>query len=453
MNILLEQVILKNMVDAQRRCVREPEGFLDFNRIGLTIKKGMAMFKKTDIIERILNSDELKKHQPESNLLKYIVDASLKGETPDQTSIAIQALGRDKSFDPNEDSIVRVRIHNLRKLLETYYLSEGSHDKVRVEIPPGSYVVKFVSQKPSRQIFRMWYYGVSIFLISILALLNIYQWQLDSSDPGIASLLHKVNSTPMWNDFLISDLPTLFVLGDNYFFQEIPHDTMEPYRTIRYNHINSTDDLSAFMRYQDQALWHIKPNDITLYENEILLAVHELYPLFYYYHKEFEIISSSNLKPEDLQKYNIVYLGTTKNLRSIASLLINLNIQFQVSNFSHRFIIKNVGSDSIQTFYSIGNDEFGRRMDYVILDKLPGPNSNFIFIITSTDLTGVYEMIKLTVDPSKNSHFEESVEAQAHNMPTYFESLWQVSSLQRSGFKTKLLRLISVPPDIELIRP
>jgi Malectin domain len=59
-------------------------------------------------------------------------------------SIAVQVLGRPKDFDPQVDTIVRVTAHALRKRLEEYYRTAGARHQVRICLPPGHYVPKFI---------------------------------------------------------------------------------------------------------------------------------------------------------------------------------------------------------------------------------------------------------------------------------------------------------------------
>jgi TolB-like protein len=49
-------------------------------------------------------------------------------------------FGRDASFNPAKDAIVRVQASRLRGKLAAYYLGEGAMDKVRITFPVGSYV-------------------------------------------------------------------------------------------------------------------------------------------------------------------------------------------------------------------------------------------------------------------------------------------------------------------------
>jgi len=64
-------------------------------------------------------------------------------------SIAVQVLGRPKDFDPQVDTIVRVTAHALRKRLEEYYRTAGSRHQVRICLPSGHYVPKFIHDSES----------------------------------------------------------------------------------------------------------------------------------------------------------------------------------------------------------------------------------------------------------------------------------------------------------------
>ena len=48
-------------------------------------------------------------------------------------------FGRDDSFDPQTDPVVRLEARRLRRALEHYYLTAGRDDPIRIEIPKGGY--------------------------------------------------------------------------------------------------------------------------------------------------------------------------------------------------------------------------------------------------------------------------------------------------------------------------
>jgi hypothetical protein len=93
-------------------------------------------------LDRILNSEALRKAPNLCHLLDYVVTKWAEGNAHHikESVIAIEVFGRRADFDGRIDNIVRVQAHRLRKLLETYYAEEGRHEPLRLCIPRGSYV-------------------------------------------------------------------------------------------------------------------------------------------------------------------------------------------------------------------------------------------------------------------------------------------------------------------------
>jgi len=79
-------------------------------------------------------------------LLEYVCTKYFEGQANQikEYNIAVEALGRPGSFDPRQDSIVRVEAFRLRKRLKQYYENEGAHRHLRIVIPSGQYVPQFV---------------------------------------------------------------------------------------------------------------------------------------------------------------------------------------------------------------------------------------------------------------------------------------------------------------------
>ncbi len=79
------------------------------------------------------------------NLLHFVVTETLagRGERLKGYVIAMAVFGRDESFDPATDSIVRVHAGRLRQMLERYYANEGKNDILRIELRKGGYVPLF----------------------------------------------------------------------------------------------------------------------------------------------------------------------------------------------------------------------------------------------------------------------------------------------------------------------
>jgi hypothetical protein len=79
-------------------------------------------------------------------LLGYVCTKYFEGQGNQvkEYNIAVEALGRPASFDPRQDSIVRVEAFRLRKRLKQYYENEGADRHFRIVIPSGQYVPQFL---------------------------------------------------------------------------------------------------------------------------------------------------------------------------------------------------------------------------------------------------------------------------------------------------------------------
>lgn len=98
-----------------------------------------------DALRRILAAPEFGASERNRAFLKYVVEETLEGRGAriKAYAIATTVFGRDPSFDPQLDSIVRIEAGRLRRSLEHYYLTAGLHDLVRIALPRGSYVPSF----------------------------------------------------------------------------------------------------------------------------------------------------------------------------------------------------------------------------------------------------------------------------------------------------------------------
>ena len=65
------------------------------------------------------------------------------GDTIKERTIGIDVYGRPASYDPADDATVRVKAGEVRKRLDRYYASEGRNERLRIELPAGTYTPVF----------------------------------------------------------------------------------------------------------------------------------------------------------------------------------------------------------------------------------------------------------------------------------------------------------------------
>ncbi len=99
-----------------------------------------------DQLARILGSADFDATDREHRFLSHVVDETLsgRGDRIKAYSIAVEVFGRDASFDPQSDPIVRIEAGHLRRALERYYLTAGVADPILITIPKGGYVPVFL---------------------------------------------------------------------------------------------------------------------------------------------------------------------------------------------------------------------------------------------------------------------------------------------------------------------
>lgn len=115
---------------------------------------GLAARHEAEILshlETVLHGEAFRGSPRSQAFLKHIVDRALHGDPSDlrERSIGAALFGRPPSYDTAEDAIVRVTASDVRKRLLQHYGKEGAQARVRISLPPGSYVPEFAFQAPA----------------------------------------------------------------------------------------------------------------------------------------------------------------------------------------------------------------------------------------------------------------------------------------------------------------
>jgi adenylate cyclase len=96
-------------------------------------------------LDRVLASEGFANADRMSAFLRYVVERALAGESDriKEYAIGVDVFGRNGSYDPRLDSIVRVEARRLRTKVDEYYASHGARDPVIISLRRGSYVPSF----------------------------------------------------------------------------------------------------------------------------------------------------------------------------------------------------------------------------------------------------------------------------------------------------------------------
>ena len=92
-------------------------------------------------LDRILDHPLFSQAHRQARFLTFVVLAELdgRGHQVSQYAIAVEVFDREPTFDPLDDSIVRVEARRLRAKLTEYYAGPGREDPVVIRVPKGAY--------------------------------------------------------------------------------------------------------------------------------------------------------------------------------------------------------------------------------------------------------------------------------------------------------------------------
>ena len=396
--------------------------------------------KYTKYLDKILNSQEFCNSKIYQQYLKYLVDASSQGEPPKETTIAIDMFGKDGSFNPAEDTTVRSHTYTLRKKLQSYYYSEGKKDKYRLRIPKGHYQVRFIPNLESRytpkkflSLLRTYFY---IPLILLFCLVIGLLWNQNVHLRNEINAFHILpENDPVWGEYLSSEKSILVILGNHFFFDEYSEKYQE-FIAMRHPKINEVEAFEAYQKRHPGITYRITNEPYFPYHS--IWSLPPVLDLFYSFHKSPILRKSSEISPQILDEYHILFLGSIKTLYKLKHTLLKSNFDFQIS--PHKVFYTHPGTGEQQVFETSLHSP-GPNEDLVLALKLPGPDNNSIFIIASYHSLGAPEIVKFMTNLSMRKPMDDLFVEKFGEVPKYFEALFRVTGIDKTAYNTEILIL------------
>lgn len=155
-------------------------------------------------LQKILASRTFQLAHSQRQFLRFTVEETMagRGDLLKEYRIGTAALGRDESFDPRLDPIVRTQARKLRARLAKYYETEGHGAEIVIEFPKGSYTPEFressmeppdraaptqvLNEAPAAPPQQRSRIGAFSFAIVVLLAVAIYFWHESQTKPALA---------------------------------------------------------------------------------------------------------------------------------------------------------------------------------------------------------------------------------------------------------------------------
>jgi hypothetical protein len=382
-------------------------------------------------IRRVRDSGVLGRSRPLAQLFDFLAERPRDAPAAKESEIALSVFGRGGSFSTDEDAVVRVYAHRLRRKLEDFNGRGASPLGVRLSLPRGEYRIAAepldaqdeAADTPPRPSRPRWLVAaLAIGAVALVAALVGFGLHRHATRPAQARA--------PWSALKADTAPLVIVVGDYYLFGE-NGEHMEISRLIREFSINSRDELYAYMmrnpdtsgRYADLGLTYLP-----LSTASALAHVMPLLPPG----KPVRIVPASSFSPELLKSADILYLGHLSGLGVLRETAFS-GSRFTFGETYDEIIDQRSGRRFVG---EAGADAAGGLMyrDYGYLAAFPGPTGNRIMVLAGTrdaSAQGVSEAAATVASLERL--------AQATNGADAFEALYEVHGKGATDIETRLV--------------
>ena len=389
------------------------------------------------LTERIINSGVLGRSKTYGAILRYLVECSVKGDTPKEAAIAIDVLGREADFDVSRDSIVRVHIYHLRNKINLYYSRFGKQEKYRIEIPKGQYIINTLlneekssnvslTGKPlNRPSYTPWLVG----LVVVLLIANLLP--LGEDEPASVGTGSPVLGMQPWPAFLDDDLPILLVIGDYYIFGEVD-ETGNVTRMVREFDINSSADLNRFRTNNPGAGDHYYNLDLSYIPVSIAAAMARIMPVLESKVDRVSVKMMSELETADLAGSHILYLGYLSGVDTLLDLMF-ADSGLSIGNTYDELINLETNEYYIGSSGLSGAESF---QDYGMVSTFPAPNGNQFLLVAGMRDEGLVNIARQVTSPDSLAELAAEL---APAGASSFEALYEVLGYDKTNFGGELV--------------
>jgi hypothetical protein len=290
----------------------------------------ITLYEKRDELHRVLQSRHFAKAKKKSRFLEFICEQTFLGnaEKLNEYLIGVEIYERGPDFDPQEDPIVRVQAHEIRRALRQFYEEEGKDSAYRLDLPPGHYVPVFKKAEteptrpaeqtegpasPQTNLVHRNAFSVGLALLClVLGILFVRERMrrqqgvaLKAAEPAISQELLW-----FWKPFLPPAAPPLIVIP-NHPLLRAAHDG-DSKETWRRGHLIPKEKIPEFrdtIHYRELRGFYFVPNETDFTAVGEALGLVNFFELFARAGQQFRVKTSRLVDFEEIKRGNAILLG------------------------------------------------------------------------------------------------------------------------------------------------
>ena len=402
-------------------------------------------------VERIIQSKIFRASEVLRNLLAYLSEQALSGtaDSLKEYTIGLDALGKPASFDPRQESVVRMHTARLRQKLAEYYRTEGIDDPVIIDLPKGGFKITFeprpqvvqpvavplsapalVEIQTSRRSWHPREIALAAALAVTLACALYFMrrlWKVERTEPGGTSVTSE-SWTPalreLWEP-LLSSSRRLVVCVATPLFVKVPG-----FGVVRESSINDWQEVPDSKRLTSlESALRIGISEPSYSYTEVGTATGAfLLGQFLAPRKQAVLITRANvLSWPEIAEDNVVFLGPTAGIHQAEDLPIEAQLVLDPTGI--RNLKPRAGEEAfIKDRPSQGGEEAG--VSYALISRVPameGPGA--ILMLSGNQISSVMGGVKAFTNPALAQMLVSRLKAGSGSMPKFFQVVLSVKAM------------------------
>jgi hypothetical protein len=398
-------------------------------------------------VERILQSKVFRASEVLRHLFLYLAEQSLAGtaDTLKEYTIGLDALGKPSSFDPRQESVVRMHTARLRQKLAEFYRTEGIDDPIEIDLPKGGFRITFEprlqtvpSTPPPVPLpvaapvggWRRRELALAAALAIAIGCAMFFMarlWRVQQADTTSSSVT-AANWTPalreLWEP-LLSSSRRLVVCVATPLFVKVPG-----FGVVREPSINDWDDVPASRRLSSiEGALRAGISEPSYSYTEVGTATGAfLLGQFLAPRKQAVLITRANvLSWPEIAEDNVIFLGSATGIHQTED--IPTDAQLVLDSTGIRNLSPRPGESSfISDHPAEGGAESG--VSYALISRVPAMNgSGAILMLSGNQISSVMGGVQAFTNPSLAQMLVSRLKMASGSIPKYFQVVLSVKAM------------------------
>jgi hypothetical protein len=275
-------------------------------------------------------------------------------------------------------------------------------------------------------------------LLVVSVAINLYLG-LNRPSPPIDPAAAELARSPFWSGIIDSNRPLMVVLGDGFMYTNVDPTTGRV-QLVRDRAINSSEELRVFLAQNPSIAPGRGQRYTSMLQKSTAYGMASVLRLVSHSGRQIEVRARDDLQVDDLQKYDIVYVGPLSRLGPLAG---HYELQSRYRYDSQNTAIRDIVSG--KTFLPEG-EITGKHTEYALAARFVGPGGNHIVILTpGARNSGMLLTVRAFTSRSGLQDVEKRLRALRKPLPESFEALLAVTSFGQTDVASEVIDVHALP--------